>query len=183
MKKCEQCRQKECCVANWERRTPTLFVARMGSFAGVVGWATHWVVEIEWETAVPCPSCTTHGPDDRGKPPWVLEPWRGQVELYPRNKLASYDRRFTSKEQAIEDAIAWFELHKIGDDVLLATTGFAGTINPSQVLAGPAHIVKEGNRIWKKYEKIYEKTNSPSEKKTRPHEKAWRELMRPWGVD
>jgi len=185
-KLCPQCRRLICTAHRWLRKTtPTAFKLHAGSFSGIVGWATHWVAEIEWDTAVPHPERTTMGPGPR-KEPWEEEPWHAEVELWPSKKrsLGTHDRRFKTEEDMREEALLWFERHGgDGDILLMDPTG--GSCDAQEILAckGPdsVAILVEGNSLYEAKEALYDGVRGPSSiEKYDEIFDLWQEFIKRW---
>lgn len=184
-KLCPQCRRLVCTAHRWPRKTaPTAFKLKGGTFSGVVGWATHWMAEIEWDTAVPEPQRTTIGPGPR-KEPWEERPWRAMVELWPSKKrsLGIYDRRFKTEKDMRDDALLWFEKHGRDGDILMNSEG--GSCDAQEILAckglDSAAILVEGNALYAAQEALYDGHRGPSSLKKYDEIFAlWQEFIKRW---
>lgn len=187
-KVCPKCRKSACLAHRWVRKnSPTAFHLEAATFGSVVGWATHWVADIRWDTAVPEPEVIRSGYQGPGprKEAWELEPWRAEVTLWPtrERRIDTYDRRFKSKEDVVTEALIWFEKHGVEGDVLLDS--HYASLDPRPVLAyhGPngSALIKEAGSLHAEYEALYDGHRGPSSwEKYEEILARWNAFMRRW---
>ena len=103
------------------------------TWAGLVPMASHWMPRIVW----------TENGEER------------DVDIRPKR---SKEHAFTKRASAVTAVLKWFDENTSWGCIL--TVGSRSTLDPQEILAGPARVKREANALWKKFEK-YDGWNAP----------------------
>lgn len=105
------------------------------TWAGLVPMACHWMPRVVW---------TENGQEQ-------------EVDIRPKK---SKEHAYTRRADAVKAVLKWFAENATPGSIL--TVGSRSTLDPQEVLAGPARVMREANALWKKFEK-YDGWNAPKD--------------------